>query len=354
MSRCQVNPVIGTPKSVRNPLLITTPTYDGYSFRKLDLGASPPSEAETQTAPQTLDNALPNRPFRRSRQPSTQARNNTQTQLIQRTPVEPDSYTFRKLDLGASPPSEAEAQTAPRPLFRYDNNREPPPTTNERPSTHPQRPPRAGALDLRNLSAQPAPNRPPFQRPPPRQTTPNRSRGVGSDARRPGGTEAARKAPSSTPRSRPRQPRTNASSQRPNIYNSKDADRGLSEEQLAYMREKEEAKAPKPQPYVPAAGAAGVEAEMGDEGRKQDANEGSGVNGDVLRKEFDGRKIAERMFRGEYVFDGKQEEGVLGTLRRQAVRNGTYFPQDGRSLAEKVRSLLPAEMTGGGGKTARA
>ena len=178
------------------------------------------------------------------------------------------------------------------------------------------------------------------------------------------------------------------------------------------MREKEEAKAPKPQPYVPAAvsleslsglgpglpafgvGAWGQEeavadwaqgwerrslrkrirsgvwldevetfrgaAGMGDEGRKgetggkQDANEEGGVNGEVLRREFDGRKIAERMFRGEYVFDGKQEEGVMGTLRRQAVRNGTYFPQDGQSLAEKVRSLLPAEMTGGGGRSARA
>ena len=177
------------------------------------------------------------------------------------------------------------------------------------------------------------------------------------------------------------------------------------------MREKEEAKTPKPQPYVPAAvsleslsglgaglpafgvgawgqeeavadwaegwerrrlrkrirsgvwldgverfrGAAGMEVEMGDEGRKgetggkENMDEGNGESGEVLRREFDGRKVAERMFRGEYVFDGKQEEGVLGSLRRQAVRNGTYFPQDGQSLAEKVRSLLPAAKTGGGG-----
>ena len=64
---------------------------------------------------------------------------------------------------------------------------------------------------------------------------------------------------------------------------------------------------------------------------------------ELLKKEFEARKIAEKLFKGEYVFDGRHETGVLASLKRQAVRNETYLlPKDCERLAQKVGSLLPA------------
>ena len=73
---------------------------------------------------------------------------------------------------------------------------------------------------------------------------------------------------------------------------------------------------------------------------------------ELLRKEFEARKIAEKLFKGEYVFEGKEDKGVLGSLKRQAVRNGSYLPRDWESLAQKVGSLLPAEQVERGRKKA--
>ena len=89
-----------------------------------------------------------------------------------------------------------------------------------------------------------------------------------------------------------------------------------------------------------------AEVKAGSEHEGQEAEE-------LLKKEFEARKIAEKLFKGEYVFDGKDEKGVLGGLKRQAVRNGTYIPKDWERLAQKVGSLLPAEQVRRGGKRAR-
>lgn len=86
------------------------------------------------------------------------------------------------------------------------------------------------------------------------------------------------------------------------------------------------------------------------EGDKQ-TQEVSGKVVEMLRKGFEGR-LAERVFKGEYVFEGRDENGVLDTLRRQAVRNATYHPKDGASLTEKVRSMLPAANLGGARRAA--
>ena len=89
-----------------------------------------------------------------------------------------------------------------------------------------------------------------------------------------------------------------------------------------------------------------AETKPGSEQEGQEAEE-------PLKKEFEARKIAEKLFKGEYVFEGKDEKGVLGGLKRQAVRNGTYVPKDWERLAQKVGSLLPAEQIKKDGRTAR-
>lgn len=102
----------------------------------------------------------------------------------------------------------------------------------------------------------------------------------------------------------------------------------------------------------------GAEGELKETGtaeeRKETEAEGEEEKvAETLRKVFDAKKIAEKMFSGEYVFDGREDKGVLGSLRRQAVRNGSYYPKDGEFLAEKVRSLLPVEYSRGDGKAAK-
>ena len=184
----------------------------------------------------------------------------------------------------------------------------------------------------------------------------------------------------------------------------------MSPEEVKYKREKEEAKKPKAVTFVPAAvdleslsgtgpvlplgawgqeeavadwvegmearsklvwgkggirvdrveGFRGAEADDTEEGLQKveveaktgSENENAGQAEELLKKEFETRKIAERLFKGEYVFDGKEEKGVLGGLKRQAVRNGSYIPKDYETLARKVESLLPAEQSGKGRKTA--
>ena len=93
--------------------------------------------------------------------------------------------------------------------------------------------------------------------------------------------------------------------------------------------------------------------------RKRDAEakaggENPGQMEELLKKEFEARKIAEKLFKGEYIFDGKGEKGVLGSLKSQAVRNETYLPKDWESLAQKVSSLLPAEQVQDSRQKARA
>lgn len=81
--------------------------------------------------------------------------------------------------------------------------------------------------------------------------------------------------------------------------------------------------------------------------------EEQGIVAEKLRETF-GKVFAERVFKGEYVFEGRKEGGVLDSLARQTTRNASFLPRDGESLAAKVKSLLPAEISGGAQRARRA
>jgi len=88
-------------------------------------------------------------------------------------------------------------------------------------------------------------------------------------------------------------------------------------------------------------------------GMKNMSDQEQGVVAEKLRQTF-GKGFAERVFKGEYVFEGRKEGGVLASLARQTTRNASFLPRDGESLAAKVKSLLPAESSGGAQKAPRA
>lgn len=88
-------------------------------------------------------------------------------------------------------------------------------------------------------------------------------------------------------------------------------------------------------------------------GVKDMSEEEQGVVAEKLRKTF-GKELAERVFKGEYVFGGRKEGGVLDSLARQTTRNASFLPRDGETLAAKVKSLLPAESAGAAQKAPRA
>lgn len=88
-------------------------------------------------------------------------------------------------------------------------------------------------------------------------------------------------------------------------------------------------------------------------GVKDVSEEEQGVVAKKLRETF-GTDLAERVFKGEYVFRGRKEGGVLDSLARLTTRNASFLPRDGESLAAKVKSLLPAESSGGASKAPRA
>jgi len=88
-------------------------------------------------------------------------------------------------------------------------------------------------------------------------------------------------------------------------------------------------------------------------GVKDMSEEEQGVVAEKLRETF-GKVFAERVFKGEYVFEGRKEGGVLDSLARQTTRNASFLPRDGESLAAKVKSLLPAEISGGAQRAPRA
>lgn len=81
--------------------------------------------------------------------------------------------------------------------------------------------------------------------------------------------------------------------------------------------------------------------------------EEQGIVAEKLRETF-GKVFAERVFKGEYVFEGRKEGGVLDSLARQTTRNASFLPRDGESLAAKVKSLLPVEISGGAQRARRA
>lgn len=88
-------------------------------------------------------------------------------------------------------------------------------------------------------------------------------------------------------------------------------------------------------------------------GVKDNSEEEQEAIAEKLRERF-GRDLAEKVFKGEYVFGGTKEGGVLNSLARQTTRNASFLPRDEESLAAKVKSLLPAEVSGGGRKAPRA
>lgn len=77
-----------------------------------------------------------------------------------------------------------------------------------------------------------------------------------------------------------------------------------------------------------------------------------GAVAEKLRGTFE-KDFAEKVLDGTYVFEGRKEEGVLGSLARQTTRNSSFLPEDGKSLAAKVKSLLPAESLDGTQKAPR-
>ena len=88
-------------------------------------------------------------------------------------------------------------------------------------------------------------------------------------------------------------------------------------------------------------------------GVKDMSEEEQGAVVEKLKETF-GSEFADSVFRGKYEFEGREGAGVLASLARQTTKNGSFLPKDGESLAAKVRTLLPAEQPGEGGKTVRS
>ena len=86
-------------------------------------------------------------------------------------------------------------------------------------------------------------------------------------------------------------------------------------------------------------------------GMKDMSEEEQGAVVQKLKETF-GSEFADSVFRGKYEFEGRKGADVLASLTRQTTKNGSFLPQDGESLAAKVRALLPAKQAGGGGKAA--
>ena len=65
-------------------------------------------------------------------------------------------------------------------------------------------------------------------------------------------------------------------------------------------------------------------------------------------------ELADRVFKGQYMFEGRKGASVLDSVARQAAKNGSFLPRHGESFAAKVRMLLPVEDAGGSQKRVRA
>ncbi|CAD6589027.1 MAG: hypothetical protein ASARMPREDX12_003565 [Alectoria sarmentosa] len=89
----------------------------------------------------------------------------------------------------------------------------------------------------------------------------------------------------------------------------------------------------------------GHKATVGDEKK---ANEATLVSGDGDQQ---AQALMQKLFGGSYdKFKRLGEKDVLGHVERYVHRNDSYFPDDEKSLLEKVRSILPAEQASNAGR----
>lgn len=71
--------------------------------------------------------------------------------------------------------------------------------------------------------------------------------------------------------------------------------------------------------------------------------------------EAEQQNLMQKLLGGRYEFTKPQiGKGILGDVARYADRNESYFPDDQRSLLEKVRSIMPPDQGDRTGKSAKA
>ena len=93
----------------------------------------------------------------------------------------------------------------------------------------------------------------------------------------------------------------------------------------------------------------GAKRTVGDEKK---AKEATSVSGDGDQQ---AQALMQKLFGGSYdKFKRLGEKDVLGHVERHVHRNDSYFPDDEKSLLEKVRSILPAEQASNAGRGGKA
>lgn len=86
-------------------------------------------------------------------------------------------------------------------------------------------------------------------------------------------------------------------------------------------------------------------------GNEEKAEEASSKSGDGDQQ---AQALMQKLFAGEYAkFKRLGESDVLGHVERYVHRNDSFYPEDEKSLLEKVRSMLPAEQASKFGREAR-